>query len=167
MRVLAFALAVLALPAVADEPALRPSAGLLFKHPDLLRPGTCVVYREGGAGWILTEPLFFLKGKVLGATVSTRQLGQCPVVPGKTVDQYNREEFVRHVRATPCLAPGVPDRDEQIGMVRVSVSDWETPHVRKAENAGRLYRGMFLDRPLEKGMEIKLEADLLGACEPD
>jgi hypothetical protein len=45
------------------------------------------------------------------------------------------------------------------------VTDWETPHAVRAANAGRLYRGMFLDRKLEKGMEIELEADLLAVCE--
>ncbi len=41
----------------------------------------------------------------------------------------------------------------------------ETPHSRRAENAGRLYRGMFIDKALVKNMEIELEADLLGPCE--
>jgi hypothetical protein len=164
MRRLAFVLVVLALPVAADQPALRPSAGLLLKYPDLLQAGSCVVYREGGGGSVLTEPLFFVKGKVLGTAITTRQLRQCPLVPGKPIEQYKRDEFVRHVQAIPCLAPGAIDRDEQIGMVRLSVSEWDTPHMRKAENAGRLYRGMFLDRLLEKGMEIELEADLLSAC---
>jgi len=164
MRVIGLVLAVLVLPLQAAEPVLRPSAGLLFKHPDLLRPGSCVAYREGGAGWILVEPLYYLRGTVTSAEVTTRRLEQCPVVPGKVREQYTRDEYVSLVRAMPCLAGGQAARDEQVGMVRLQVSDWETPHLRKAENAGRLYRGMYLDQPLKKGLEIELEADLLGPC---
>lgn len=165
MRLLVLALAVLAAPLQAEEAPLRPSAGLLFKHPELMRPGACTMYREGGAGWILPEPLYYLRGTVLGSEVTTRRLTECPVVPGKTRDQYSRQEYIRLVQATPCVAAGQMPRDEQIGSVRLRVEDWETPHVRKAENAGRLYRGMFLDQPLKKGMEIELEADLLGPCD--
>jgi hypothetical protein len=164
MRVLGFFLALLVLPLQAEEPALRASAGLLFKYPELLRPGSCVTYREGGAGWILREPLYYLRGTVTTAEVTTRRLERCPELPGKTREQYTRDEYVRLMRAMPCLANASAPREEQVGMVRLQVIDWETPHVRKAENAGRLYRGMFLDQPLKKGLEVELEADLLGPC---
>jgi len=166
MRLLGFVLALLVLPPhlQAEEPALRASAGLLFKYPELLRPGTCVTYREGGAGWILREPLYYLRGTVATAEVTTRRVDLCPEFPGKTREQYSRDEYVRLMQAMPCLAAGGTPREQQVGMVRLLVSDWETPHVRKAENAGRLYRGMFLDQPLKKGLEVELEADLLGPC---
>src|SRR5574343_541230 len=165
MRFSALLLAALAFAAVADEEApLRPSAQLLFKHPHLLQPGQCVRYQEGGAGWVVTEPVYFLRGEVVSAEVRSRHVGTCPVVEGKTLLQYTRDEFIRHARAYPCVSPGVPERETQIGVVRIRVNTWETPHARKAENAGRLYRGMFLDQHLEKGQEIELEADLLGAC---
>lgn len=156
-----------AMPAtVAAEGALlRPSAHLLFKQPELVRAGSCVLYREGGEGWGAVEPRFYLRGEVVAAQVQTRRLAACPVVAGKTLDRYSRAEFVAHARAFPCLAPEVPARDEQIGVVRLRVRDWETPHARRAENAGRLYRGQFLDQPLKVGLEVELEADLLGACE--
>lgn len=158
-------LALLALPAWADDSALRPSARLLFKHPELLQAGSCVLYQEGGSGWIMTDPVYFLKGRVQAAEVRTRHLGTCPLVTGKTLSQYSREEFNRQVLASPCVSPGVAERDEQIGVVRIQVDSWETPHEKKAANAGRLYRGNFIERRLEKGMEIELEADLLGVCE--
>jgi hypothetical protein len=164
MRILLLALAVLATPALAADPALRPSARLLFKYPELLQPGHCVRYEEGGSGWIVTEPVFYLKGTVLASEVRTRHLPTCPEVPGKPPEQYSRADFVRLALAHPCVAAGTPERDEQVGIVRLRVSDWETPHARKAENAGRLYRGMFIERKLEKAMEIELEADLLDVC---
>ncbi|MBU1362983.1 MAG: hypothetical protein KKE51_04065 [Gammaproteobacteria bacterium] len=165
MRILLVVLVSLTLPAQAAEPALRPSATLLFKQPELLRTGQCVRYEEGGDGWVVTDPVFFLKGEVLAAEVRTRHLGKCPVVPGKTLEHYSRDEFNRHAQAFPCVAEGVAERDEQSGVVRVRVADWETPYAKKAENAGRLYRGMFIERKLEKGMEIELEADLLRVCD--
>ncbi len=165
MKTRLLCLALLAVPALAAEPALRPSARLLFKQPEMLQAGRCVIYEEGGAGWIVSEPRFFLRGKVIAAEVKTRRLGHCPVVPGKSIEQYSREEFNRHALAYPCVPADAAERDEQIGMVRLQVADWETPHERKAANAGRLYRGMFIDRALKQGMEIDLEADLLKVCE--
>ena len=167
MRLFLVALAFLTTSAQANDPVLlRPSANMLFKHPAMLQVGNCVRYEEGGAGWVITEPVFYLKGDVLAADVRTRHLGQCPVVQGKIMEQYSRDEFNRHVLAYPCVSPGVAERDEQIGIVRLRVDDWETPYARKAENAGRLYRGTFIDHKLEKGMEIEIEADLLSVCEP-
>ena len=166
MRLLLLLALGLAWPALAEEPHLRPSARLIFKHPEMLQPGRCVRYEEGGAGWVAVDPLYYLRGEVVASTVRTRRLRTCPQVPGKTLEHYSRAEFNRHALAYPCLSPGEPERDVQIGIVRLRVSDWETPHTRRAENAGRLYRGMFIDRKLEKGMEIELEADLLGLCEP-
>lgn len=158
-------MACLSFSAQAVEPALRPSAQLLFKQPELLRPGSCVRYEEGGAGWVATDPVYYLKGEVLASEVQTRHLGKCPLVPGKNIEQYTREEFNRHARAFPCVSETAAERDEQIGIVRLRVTDWESPHAIRAANAGRLYRGMFIDRKLEKGMEIELEADLLAVCE--
>lgn len=167
MRFFLVALAFLAMSAQANEPvSLRPSAHLLFKQPAMLQVGQCVRYEEGGAGWVITEPVFYLKGEVVSAEVRTRHLGPCPVVPGKLMEQYSRDEFNRHALAYPCVSPGVAERDEQIGMVHIRVADWETPHAKKAENAGRLFRGTFIDRKLEKGTEIEMEADLLTVCAP-
>ena len=80
-----YALAVLAAPLQAEEAPLRPSAGLLFKHPELLRPGTCTMYREGGAGWLMPEPLYYLRGTVLSSEVTTRHLNACPRITSYNV----------------------------------------------------------------------------------
>ena len=156
--------AALATSALAVEPILRPSARLLFKQPELLQVGTCVLYEEGGGGGVISDPVYYLKGAVLSAEVRTRHLGKCPLVPGKNMEQYTRDQFNRHAQAFPCVAENVPERDEQVGIVRLRVTAWETPYAIRAANAGRLYRGTFIDRKLEKDMEIELEADLLGVC---
>ena len=151
---------------MADEPALRPSAHLLLDAPEWLQAGRCVRYQEGGDGWIMTDPVYYVQGEVVAADVRPWHLGKCPQVPGKGLERYSRAEFNRHALAFPCVGSDAAERDEQIGIVRLRVSNWETPYARKAENAGRLYRGMFIERKLEKNMEIELEADLLGACAP-
>ena len=166
MRFLLSLLSLIAMPALADAPVLRPSARLLFNSPALLQAGACVIYKEGGSGWIFPEPVFYLKGRVVASDVRQRHLQTCPTVPGKNVEQYTRAEFNRLAEAYPCLAEGVPARDEKIGMVRLRVESWETPHARLAANAGRLYRSMFIDQPLRKDLEIELEADLLESCAP-
>ena len=165
-KMLLAALAGLALGAIASEPTLRPSAHLLLKQPEMLHPGRCVVYEEGGGGWVITDPVYYLKGEVIAAEIRTRQVGQCPLVPDKRPEQYSRAEFVRHALAHPCVAEEGKVGEMQIGIVRLRVSDWETPHAKQAENAGRLYRGSFIEKRLEKGMEIEIEADLLGVCRP-
>lgn len=150
----------------AAEPVLRPSAGLLFRNPELLQPGRCVEYREGGDGWLLTAPTYFLRGKMLSAEVQTRTLAACPKIPGKMPSQYSREEFNQVARAYPCLPAGEAGGARQLGLVRLTVDDWETPHARAAANAGRLYRGSYIDQPLRRGLEIEIEADLLHVCAP-
>lgn len=164
MRFFLVVLALAATPALAADPMLRPSARLLFKQPEMLQAGKCVVYEEGGSGWIMTEPVYYLKGAVVSTRVEPRHLARCPEVPGKNIEQYSRQEFNRHARAFPCVAAGVPERDEQIGVVTLRVESWETPHAARAANAGRLFRGMLIDQPLKQGMEVELEADLLGVC---
>lgn len=155
-------------PALAgDEPQLRPSARLLFKYPQLLQNGQCVRYQEGGHGWVLPEPLYYLKGEVIAATIETRTIKVCPASTGKPLRQYTREEFNQLLQAQPCRLPQDDDRPRQIGLVKIRVADWETPHERKAATAGRLWRGMFINQPLRKGLEIELEADLLGPCLTD
>ena len=59
---------VILISAVAGRtsPALRPSARMMFAQPEFLHAGTCVMVREGGAGWIATDPVFWLKGTVAG-----------------------------------------------------------------------------------------------------
>ena len=159
-----FLLSLCAASARADEATLRPSARLLFKHPELARPGACVAYREGGSGWIFTEPVFFLKGEVVSSEVRTKRLERCPEVPGKLVEQYSREEFNRLANAYPCVRQDDQVHDEQVGVIRFKVQEWETPWAKKMVNAGRLYQGQFIDRKLEKGQEMELEADLLEPC---
>lgn len=129
-----------------------------------MKPGSCVMYREGGSGWIFTNPVYWLKGSVVSVEIRSRKLERCPEVPGKLIEQYTREEFNRLAAATPCVDRDESVREEQTGLVRFQVEEWETPWAKRAANMNRLYQGYFLDRLLKKGMEIEIEADHLGTC---
>jgi hypothetical protein len=163
MRFLPALLVLFALPVAAGAAELLPSAQRLRSRPDQLVPSRCVVYGESGAS--LAVPEYFVRGRVVSARVEERRLAVCPEVAGKGVEQYSREEFNRLLLAQPCVSSGKYARDVQLGIVRLRVEQWETPHARQAANAGRLYRGMFIDHHLKEGMEIELEADLVGACD--
>jgi len=166
MRFLPVSLALLAFAAVAGEPPTRPSARLLKAQPQEFETGRCVVYQENGGGGGASDTEYFVRGRVVAAAPETRRLAVCPEVPGRAIEQYSRAEFNRLALAYPCLSGEPAGLEVQVGIVRLRVDDWETPHARRAANAGRLYRGMYIDRELKKDMEIELEADLLGTCEP-
>ena len=158
---------LLTLPAaiLADEPPPRPSAKMLQEHPAAFVAGSCVEYHEGGAGQIIVEPTWYVRGRVVAAEVRRRPLPQCPEAPAGGTGRDDRAAFNRLALAWPCAGPGETAREERIGIVRMAVADWETPHERRAAAAGRLWRGYYIDRELRKDMEIELEADLVGACE--
>lgn len=166
MRFLPAWLALLAFAAAAGEPPTRPSARLFKAQPQAFEAGRCVIYQENGGGGGASDTEYFVRGWVVAAALETRSLSACPEVPGRVIEQYTRAEFNRLALAYPCLSGETAALEVQIGVVRLRVDDWETPHARRAANAGRLYRGMYIDRELMKGMEITLEADLLGTCEP-
>ena len=166
MRFLPVWLALLAFAAAAGEPPTRPSARLFKAQPQAFEAGRCVIYQENGGGGGASDTEYFVRGRVVAAALETRSLSACPEVPGRVIEQYTRAEFNRLALAYPCLSGETAALEVQIGVVRLRVDDWETPHARRAANAGRLYRGMYIDRGLMKGMEITLEADLLGTCEP-
>lgn len=166
MRIFPVMLALLALAAAAGEPPSRPSARLLKAQPQSFQPERCVIYREDGGGNGASENDYFVKGRVVAAGVESRTLPACQAVPGRDIEQYTRDEFNRLALAYPCLNGEPANLEAQLGLVRLRVDSWETPHARRAANAGRLYRGMYIDRSLKQGMEIELEADLLGSCEP-
>ena len=163
MRIIPALLAFLALPVTAAPSDLLPSARLLQTAPEQLAPGRCAVYGERGA-WS-AAPEYFVRGRIVAARVEERRLAVCPQVAGAGAARIDREAFNRRLLAEPCVSSDNYVRDVQLGFVRLRVERWETPYARLAADSGRLYRGMFIDRQLTEGMEIELEADLLGACD--
>lgn len=164
MKPLALALFCLVQPAVAqDDATMRLAGRMAFPQPQLAKPGACVMYREGGAGWILTEPMYWLRGTVVSAEIRNQRVERCPDF-GKPLTQLSREEFNRLASQQPCVSRDDLAREESRGYIRFKVEGWETPYGRKMANAGRLYEGHFLDRKLDKGVELEVDATLLGAC---
>ncbi|MEY2631371.1 MAG: hypothetical protein RIR00_25 [Pseudomonadota bacterium] len=158
-------LGLLMSPALAEDSPIRAAEALHFKHAELSRPGACVAYREGGGGWILLEPGYWLKGKVVASGFKPWTAAVCPQIEGKTPAQYSRDEYLRWAMAYPCVAPGEPPRQGQLAWVRLAVEAWETPWVQRAVNQGRLYRGHYLRDKLRAGLELELPAELLQPCE--
>lgn len=163
MRFLALLLALAASLATAGDAELRPSARLLLADPEAWRNGRCVIYREVNPG--VADAVFHVRGRIVAAGVHTRRLALCPQASPREIENYSREQFNRLLLAYPCVSSENYARDVQSGVVRLRVEQWETPHARRAASAGRLYRGTFIDTNLKEGMEIELEADLLGSCE--
>lgn len=150
--------------AIGAEEALRLSRNLALQQPELTRPGACVMYREGGAGWLLTEPQYWVKGNVVSVNTRKQRLEECPLIAGKQIEQYSRAEFNQWARAQPCVTQGQTRPEVESGFVRFQVEDWETPWARRAANAGRLFHGHYLDQKLHKGMELEIAERLLIAC---
>lgn len=164
-KTLCLLIALLPLHVAAGE-SLQLENRMLFPQPELARAGTCVNYREGGAGWLLTQPVYWLRGETVSARVEKRKIARCPESAGKLPQNYSREEFVRLLRAKPCQAQASTDNGSEIdiGVIRVRITDWETPWARREASAGRLYRGQYLDQPLQRSQEIDIDADLLSEC---
>lgn len=161
---LLIALSLLTTAASAAPEGMRLEERMLFRNPDLAKPGACVMYREGGAGWILTEPLYWLRGTTVRSEVKKRRVDRCPEVVGKAPDQYARAEFNRLAKAQPCVEKARDVREEDFGAIVVRIDDWETPWAKRAANAGRLYQGYYIDKPLKKGNELEFDANLLATC---
>ena len=155
---LLFALA-LAFSASADDshPALSASS-----DPQL---GDCVMFREGGIGFVLKTPTYWLKGQVAGIFREHRLAGRCPKI-GKLIQAYTRDDWVRVAAAMPCVENDADVRDVTVLHLRVAVTEWETPWSKLHGNVGWLFRGHFLDKLLKKGELIDMDATWLQHCEP-
>ncbi|HMW18800.1 MAG TPA: hypothetical protein PKN13_13710 [Accumulibacter sp.] len=127
--------------------------------------GDCVIFREGGEGWLLTTPIYWLRGTIVALSPQRRLATRCPIIDKPTVS-YTRADWQRVAAATPCV-----DRDEEIRevdvlRVHVGVEDWETPWSSAHGTAGWLFRGQFLEQSLSKGKVIDMDASWLQRCEP-
>lgn len=144
---------------------LRLTQGLAAPQPELLKPGQCVRYQEGGAGFLGREPLFWLEGTVVAARHEQLLLKQCPAEWQAEKLPPSREAFLQREQQMPCLL----QLEQQTGStemawVKLRVARWETPWAKSWANKGRLYRGMYLDRELTTDLEVEINARQLSAC---
>ena len=56
--------------------------------------GDCVIFREGGGGFILKAPTYWLKGSIAALSSERRVAGLCPKI-GKQVSAYSRDDWAR------------------------------------------------------------------------
>lgn len=163
-RPLILLISLLLSSALLAEEKLQLAQRLIFAYPELTRPGSCVVLKEGGEGFLMREPTYWLKARVLSARLKPHLLQACPEVAGKLPEQYQRDEFVRTAQAYPCGSS--PPKDVIVGIVTVQAEQWETPYMRRAAAKGRLYQGHYLDHKLTPETVLEIPADLLLPCDP-
>ena len=126
--------------------------------------GDCVIFREGGAGWLLKGATYWLKGSIAGISRERRMANVCPRL-NKPPSGYTRSDWALLAAATPCVARDSEVREVAVLRIRVSVENWETPWSYQHGTVGWLFRGMFLDQTLKKGEVINMDASWLEPCE--
>ncbi len=153
----------LSLSAVADEAGnLQLSSGLAAS-PEVLRPGQCVRYQEGGTGFLGRTPMYWLEGVVLEARHEARSLLPCS---SRWLElPRSREILLEREEAMPCLRQeGAAPASTEQALVRIRVQGWETPWDKVAATRGRLYRSHYLAQPLTEGAELEINGALLSPC---
>ncbi len=125
--------------------------------------GDCVIFREGGAGWLLKAPTYWFKGSLASLSRERRLANVCLRI-GKQASAYTQADQLRLAAALPCV-----DKESEVGEVavlraRVAVEAWETPWSQQHGSTGWLFRGQFLEQTLSKGAVIEIDAKWLEPC---
>ncbi|EXI66827.1 MAG: hypothetical protein AW08_02414 [Candidatus Accumulibacter adjunctus] len=128
------------------------------------QPGDCVLLREGGDGWLLRAPTYWLRGTIAALVPQRRRAELCPQI-GKPLAAYTRADHARMAAATPCVLTAAAVGEVDVLRVQVRVDSWETPWSHQHRPAGWLFRGQFLDQTLHEGMVIDMDASWLEPCE--
>ncbi|TMQ74555.1 hypothetical protein [Candidatus Accumulibacter phosphatis] len=148
---------LLVVPARADH-AVGAASGLQI--------GDCVIFREGGAGWLLKTPTYWFKGLVVDLSRERRIANLCPHI-GKQASAYTQADQLRLAAAMPCVDKESEVQEVPVLRLRVAVEAWETPWSPQHGGIGWLYRGQFLDQKLYKGGVLDIDATWLAPCETD
>ncbi len=128
-----------------------------------LQVGDCVMFREGGVGHILKTPTYWLQGTVARIIEERRKAERCPVID-KPHSAFSRSDWLRLAAAQPCVTNDADVREVDIRRVQVSIEEWETPWSIQHGSVGWLFRGKFLETPLQKGGLIDMDASWLVPC---
>ncbi|NJA88536.1 hypothetical protein HCX48_04755 [Rhodocyclus tenuis] len=129
------------------------------------QPGQCALFREGGQGYVLKAPTYWLRGTLTEVRRERRHAGLCPAQE-KPPSRLSPEDRARYAAALPCVRRANDEREVDVWRVTLRVEAWETPWTRAHGASGWLYRGQFLDQPLREGALLDLDAAWLEACEP-
>ena len=152
MRLLVLLVSCLPMLSLAEDAARMPAAG------------DCAAYREGGEGYMLTKPTFWLRGTIIEVYRQARRMDLCPLL-GKPQDRYTRDDWQRMTDAYPCVSSADKVRDVDAIRIRLRVDAWDTPWTNAHGHNGRLYRGQFLRTELKQGVELDIDGSLLERCE--
>jgi hypothetical protein len=156
MRSLALPLATLisflAAPAVHAEGVRAPAQG------------DCALYREGGGGYILKEPTYWLRGTVIETYMRPHRMDVCPNL-GKPRAHFTREDWVRIAAAYPCVTDPAKVADIAVVRIRLRAEEWDTPLGVQHGRNGMLMRDHFLDTELAEGVVLDIDGTLLERCD--
>lgn len=127
------------------------------------QPGDCAIFREGGGGYLLKAPTWWLRGTIVEARRETRHAARCPVF-AKPPAAFSPADWARHAAALPCVGATDAEREVEVERVVLRVDAWETPWTRAHGASGWLFRGQFLETSLAAGVLIDMDASWLHAC---
>lgn len=129
-----------------------------------LMAGACALFREGGAGFLLTTPTYWLRGTIMEIRRERRPTAVCPAIK-RALGDYTREDHRRIAAATPCVSDPARVREVDVVKIRLAVDAWETPWTYQHGTPGWLFRGHFLDTELRQGAIIEMDASWLEGCD--
>ena len=127
-------------------------------------PGDCAMFREGGAGYILTAPTYWLRGRIEEVYTRPHRMGLCPLI-GKPRERYSRDDWMVVAEAYPCVTDPAKEREVQAIRIRLRAEAWDTPWSLQHGHNGWLFRGHFLKTELKEGVLLDIDGTLLERCE--
>lgn len=143
---------------------LLPISGVFAEAARMPAPGDCALFREGGEGYILKAPTYWLKGTITEVYRRPHRMDLCPN-PGKPKERYTRDDWKRLAEAYPCVSDAARAREVEAIRIRLRVDRWDTPWTSQHGHNGWLFRGHFLDTELKEGVILDIDGTLLERCE--
>jgi len=173
MRTLVFLLGILVSPLVSlaaagGESVERAAGGAEAppgSEPRMPVKGDCAMFREGGEGYILKTPTYWLRGTVDAIYRRPHRMALCPQM-GKPRERYTRDDWMRVADAYPCVTDPAKEREVEAIRIRLRADAWDTPWTSQHGHNGWLYRGHFLNTELKEGVILDIDGTLLERCEP-
>lgn len=127
-------------------------------------PGDCAMFREGGAGYILTAPTYYVRGTITEVYTRRHPMALCPNL-GKPAMRYTRADWKRMADAYPCVTDPAQVKDVDAIRIRMRADQWETPWTLSHGQNGWLFHGHYLDVELKEGAVLDIDGTLLERCE--
>jgi len=147
------------------QPLLAPAAESAVEAAARMPvAGDCAQFREGGEGYILKAPTYWLRGSIVEIYRRPHRMGLCPD-PGKPKTRYTRDDWQRLADAYPCVNEAAKVRDVEAIRIRLRVDAWDTPWSNQHGHNGWLYRGHFLGTELKEGVVLDIDGTLLERCD--